>query len=63
MSLVTPETIGTLQRKLYAKAKKEPANSLALAACLRVKHIGKPCAGKPHAGFDEGGLASGLRFG
>ncbi len=25
MSLVTPETIGTLQRKLYAKAKQEPA--------------------------------------
>ena len=25
MSLVTPETIRTLQRKLYAKAKQEPA--------------------------------------
>jgi len=22
-----------------------------------VKNIGKPCAGKPHARFDEGGLA------
>jgi len=21
-----------------------------------MKDIGKPCAGKPHAGFDEGGL-------
>ena len=26
-------------------------------ACLMVKNIGKPCAGKPHARFDEGGLA------
>jgi hypothetical protein len=24
-------------------------------ACLTVKNIGKPCAGKPHARFDEGG--------
>ena len=24
-------------------------------ACLAVKNIGKPCAGKPHARFDEGG--------
>lgn len=23
-------------------------------ACLGVKNIGKPCAGKPHARFDEG---------
>jgi len=22
---------------------------------LKVKNIGKPCAGKPHARFDEGG--------
>ena len=26
------------------------------SACLTVKNIGKPCAGKPHARFDEGGL-------
>ena len=26
-------------------------------ACLGVKNIGKPCAGKPHARFDEGGKA------
>ena len=26
-------------------------------ACLGVKNIGKPCAGKPHARFDEGGQA------
>lgn len=25
-------------------------------ARLAVKNIGKPCAGKPHARFDEGGL-------
>jgi hypothetical protein len=24
-------------------------------ACLVVKNIGKPCAGKPHARIDEGG--------
>ena len=50
MSLTTPDTIRTLQRKLYAKAKQ-------LGACRGVKNIGKPCAGKPHARFDEGGLA------
>ena len=26
-------------------------------ACLSMKNIGKPCAGKSHARFDEGGLA------
>ena len=26
-------------------------------ACLAVKNIGKPCAGKSHARFDEGGQA------
>jgi hypothetical protein len=25
------------------------------SACFVVKNIGKPCAGKPHARFDEGG--------
>ena len=48
MSLTTPDTIRTLQRTLYAKAKQ-------LGACLGVKNIGKPCAGKPHARFDKGG--------
>jgi hypothetical protein len=28
---------------------------LEIGACLGVKNIGKPCAGKPHARFDEGG--------
>jgi hypothetical protein len=53
MSLTTPETIRTLQRKLYAKAKQEE-----IGACLGVKHIGKPCTGELYARFDEGGLAS-----
>jgi len=51
MSLTIPMTIRTLQRKLYTKAKPE------IGACLGVKNIGKPCAGKPHARFDEGGQA------
>jgi len=51
MLLTTPMTIRTLQRKLYEKAKLE------IGACLGVKNIGKPCAGKPHARFDEGGQA------
>ena len=50
--LKTPEKIRTLQRKLYLKAKQN-------GACLKVKNIGKPCAGKPHARFDEGRLAEG----
>ena len=77
MLLTTPDTIRTLQRKLYTKAKQETAFCYALAvrargrdllsrankrrvescACLGVKNIGKPCAGKPHARFDEGGQA------
>ncbi len=31
------------------------ASGLEGGACLGVKNIGKPCAGKPHARFDEGG--------
>jgi hypothetical protein len=48
VSLATPFTIRTLQRKLYAKAKPEERS-----ACLGVKHIGKP-----YARFDEGGQAT-----
>ena len=61
--LTTPQNIRTLQRKLYRKAKQEPAfrqsannSRLEESACRAVKNIGKPCAGKPHARFDEGGL-------
>ena len=37
----------------------ESSNSsgLEIGACQGVKNIGKPCAGKPHARFDEGGQA------
>ncbi len=99
--LTTPESIRTLQRKLYREVKQEPAcrfralydkvyradilthayrlvrankgsagidgvtfedieaeegARLDEGACPAVKNIGKPCAGKPHARFDEGGL-------
>lgn len=30
-----------------------------MSACLSVKNIGKPCVGKPHARFDEGGQPKG----
>ena len=43
MLLTTPDTIRTLQRKLYTKAKQE------IGVRLGVKDIGKPCAGKPQA--------------
>ena len=67
MSLTTPDAIRTLQRRLYTKAKQEPAYRLPWTArtpertrledgaCLGVKNIGKQCAGKSHARFDEGG--------
>ena len=29
------------------------------SVCLAVKNIGKPCAGKPQARFDEGRLRNG----
>jgi hypothetical protein len=64
VTLATPESIRTLQRKLYRKAKQEPAyrfydSGLDPGACLTVKSIGKPCRGKLYARFDEGGLANG----
>ena len=77
MLLTTPLEIRTLQRKLYAKAKKYTAQVMCSEnrahrcdplsragkcrtvdyACLGVKNIGKPCAGKSHARFDQGGQA------
>ena len=50
MRLETPTRIRDLQRGLYLKAKREYA-----LVCHEVKMIGKPSAGKLHAGFDEGG--------
>jgi hypothetical protein len=32
------------------------------AACCSVKHLGKPCAGKPHARFDVEGAGGSLSF-
>jgi len=54
--LTTTVNIRTFQRKLYRKAKQEPAYSmLESGAYHTMKDIGKPCAGEPHARFDEGG--------
>ena len=33
------------------------SSGLEIGACQGVKNIAKPCAGKPHARFDEGGQA------
>ena len=45
MSLITPDKIRSLQRKLYCKA----------IVCLAVKSVGKPDAGNRHVRFDERG--------
>jgi hypothetical protein len=50
--LETPERIRELQRKLYQKSKQEGERHWK-------KIIGKPCAGKLHARFDEGELEIG----
>jgi len=42
-----------LKSKTYIKCRFRLAGQ---SACLTVKDIGKPCAGKPHARFDKGGL-------
>ena len=42
-------------RQAYSTHKSQVSDSI--YACLTEKDIGKPCAGKPHARFDEGGLA------
>ncbi|MBK8114235.1 MAG: maturase [Candidatus Accumulibacter sp.] len=39
----------------YGLYKPAYGSGLELGACLGVKNIGKPCAGKSHARFDEGG--------
>ena len=37
------------------KAEEGVEKNLEDSACLDMKHIGKPCTGKPYARFDEGG--------
>ena len=52
------DTSGFRNRTLYEKygLYKVPTTAgLDEGACLAVKNIGKPCAGKPHARFDEEG--------
>ncbi len=52
--LETPEKIQEFLGKLYQKAKQENAN----CESQWKKMIGKPCAGKLHARFDEGGVGN-----
>ena len=42
------------RRDILSRANKRRTGK---CACLGVKNIGKPCAGKLHARFDEGGQA------
>jgi hypothetical protein len=53
--LEPPESVRTLQRKLYRKAKSEDPSD----ACSAVKVTGEPDAGEPHVRFDEGVLGLG----
>ena len=53
MSLTTPESIRTLQRMLYLKAKAE--GDWPAAVGLERKPVGEPDAGNPHVRFDERG--------
>jgi hypothetical protein len=62
--------IRTLQKKLYFKAKAEctwcrrwAQYFVSVAVSLEVKSVGKPCAGKPHARFDERGWETELWYG
>jgi hypothetical protein len=55
---------GNSTRKQFRLAAEMPGLSIlspepkpVIGACLGVKNIGEPCAGKPHARFDEGGQA------
>ena len=62
MLLTTPESIRTHRGSCMPRpSKNRPTTTqgggLALGACLGMKNIGMPCAGEPHARFDEGGQA------
>jgi len=59
MSLVTPNQIRTLPRKLYRKAKEEPECGSPVS--LVVNPVGEPDAGNPHVRFDERGRETGRR--
>jgi hypothetical protein len=59
MSLATPNKIRTLQRKLYRKAKEEPACGSPVS--LAVNPVGEPDAGNPHVRFDERGWETARR--
>jgi hypothetical protein len=59
MSLQTPETIRSLQRKLYGKAKAGTGLPVRPAEGLDVKPVGEPDAGDPHVRFDERGRETG----
>nr|CBX28823.1 hypothetical protein N47_B19690 [uncultured Desulfobacterium sp.] len=52
-------------RDLYEKYGLYKANDSGLdkSACFAVKNIGKPCAGKPHARIDEGGMVEAVMVG
>ena len=60
MSLATPNKIRTLQRKLYRKAKEEPACGSPVS--LAVNPVGEPDSGNPHVRFDERGGEPGRRL-
>jgi len=73
MGLKTPDKIRTFQRKLYLKAKLDGTRCIREASiglldrlnlpscvCLELNPVGKPCAGNPHARFDERGWETGL---
>ncbi len=65
MSLQTPTTIRTHQRKLMPQAKMDTARGLSrdtnidegpAIVCLVVKPVGEPDAGDRHVRFDERGV-------
>jgi len=73
LGLKPPEKVRILQRKLYLKAKLDGTRcirvtsiglfdrlNLPYCVCFEVNPVGKPCAGDPHARFDERGWETGL---
>ena len=73
LGLKPPKKVRNLQKKLYLKAKLDGTRCLRMASIgfftrlnlpywvgLEVNPVGKPCAGDPHARFDERGWETGL---